>query len=145
MEVSTGYPTVYERLQERMARLAEVAESPMAGFQQLHEAATADGALSRKTKELSPWRSGSACAATGASPTTSMIRLKRERAGRKWRTRSASIMMGGGPSVVYGAEAMAALDQLRKGAEPPGRSSAKRIAEGRIAVASRATRSSGSG
>jgi Carboxymuconolactone decarboxylase family len=52
MEVSSDYPTVYKRLQERIARLAEAAESPMAGFQQVHEAATADGALSRKTKEL---------------------------------------------------------------------------------------------
>jgi AhpD family alkylhydroperoxidase len=52
MDVATGHPTVYERLSERMGRLGEATGPTMAAPQQLHEAATGGGALSRKTKEL---------------------------------------------------------------------------------------------
>jgi AhpD family alkylhydroperoxidase len=113
VEVATGYPTVYERLQERMARLTEAAESPMAGFQQLHESATADGVLSRKTKELIALAIGisvrcDGCIAYHVHDSLAAGATREEVA----EAVGVAIMMGGGPSVVYGAEAMAALDQF---------------------------------
>lgn len=115
MEVSTGYPTVYERLQERMAQLGEAAESPMAGFQQLHEAATADGALSRKTKELIALAIGinvrcDGCIAYHVHDSLEAGASREEVA----EAVGVAIMMGGGPSVVYGAEAWAALEQFEE-------------------------------
>jgi AhpD family alkylhydroperoxidase len=121
MEVSTGYPTVYERLQERMAQLGEAAESPMAGFQQLHDAATADGALSRKTKELIALAIGisvrcDGCIAYHVHDSLEAGASREEVA----EAVGVAIMMGGGPSVVYGAEAIAAVDQFGEEANPPG-------------------------
>jgi AhpD family alkylhydroperoxidase len=117
MEVATGYPTVYDRLRERMARLGEAAESPMAGFQQLHQAATADGVLSRKTKELIALAIGisvrcDGCIAYHVHDALEAGASREEIA----ETVGVAIMMGGGPSVVYGAEAIEALDQFLKAA-----------------------------
>jgi AhpD family alkylhydroperoxidase len=117
MEVQTGYPTVYDHLRERMARLGAAAESPMAGFQQLHQAATADGVLSRKTKELIALAIGisvrcDGCIAYHVHDALEAGASREEIA----ETVGVAIMMGGGPSVVYGAEAIEAVDQFLKAA-----------------------------
>ena len=91
MEVSTGYPTVYERLQERMTRLAEAAESPMAGFRQLHEAATADGTLEPQDQGADRPGDGVSVRSDGCiAYHVHDYAEAGERAGRKWRRRSAS-------------------------------------------------------
>jgi AhpD family alkylhydroperoxidase len=113
MEVATGYPVVHERLSERMERLAEAAGPTMAAFQQLHEAATTDGMLSRKTKELIALAIGisvrcDGCIAYHVHDSLDAGATRDEVA----EAIAVAVMMGGGPSVVYGSEALTALDQF---------------------------------
>lgn len=119
MEVATGYPTVYERLSERLEKLGEATGPTMAAFQQLHEAATADAALSQKTKELIALAIGISVRCDGCI--AYHVHDALEAGANRDEVAEAigvAMMMGGGPSVVYGAEALTALDQF--GAESGG-------------------------
>jgi AhpD family alkylhydroperoxidase len=46
------YPAYYEQMRTLMGNLSNVAPGPMGGFQQLHQQAVVEGALSTKVKEL---------------------------------------------------------------------------------------------
>ncbi|MGV9743459.1 carboxymuconolactone decarboxylase family protein [Rhodococcus zopfii] len=111
--MTNDYPEIYERLRALMGRLGREAPAVMGGFGSLHTASTADGALPRKTKELMALAIGIAvhcdgCIAyhvhdalkAGASPAEIV------------ETIGVAVMMGGGPSVVYGCEALDAVDQF---------------------------------
>jgi AhpD family alkylhydroperoxidase len=89
----------------------------MGGFGQLHQKATADGALDKKTKELMALAIGIAVHCDGCVAYHVHDALK---AGA---TRpeileaiGVAIMMGGGPAWIYGCEALEALDQFEAGA-----------------------------
>ena len=85
----------------------------MEAFTHLHKAATADGAVSRKTKEL---------IALGVAMTVNCdgcIAYHVKDALEAGATRDeivetigVVVMMGGGPAVVYGCQALEALDQF---------------------------------
>ena len=85
----------------------------MAGLGALHKAATADGALSRKVKELLTLGTSIAARCDGC------IAYHTQGALKAGATRpeildviGVAIFMGGGPSTIYGCEALAALDQF---------------------------------
>jgi AhpD family alkylhydroperoxidase len=93
--------------------MGEELSSPMSGFAKLHKSATADGALSAKEKELIAlgiaitvrcddciaYHVHDTLAAGATAPeVTDAIGV--------------AVMMGGGPSVVYGSEALEALRQF---------------------------------
>jgi AhpD family alkylhydroperoxidase len=113
MTMATDYPTLRAELQKLAAKLAQELPGPMAGFGALHKAATADGALSRKVKELITLGISIAARCDGC------IAYHTQGALKAGATRpeildviGVAIFMGGGPSMIYGCEALAALDQF---------------------------------
>jgi hypothetical protein len=77
-------PEFYTEIFEQMSRLGRDIPQVLGAFSQLHRVSAADGALSAKDKEL---------IALGIAI-------------------GVAIMMGGGPAVVYGCEAMTTMEQF---------------------------------
>jgi AhpD family alkylhydroperoxidase len=113
--MNVDYPDTYRHYAEQMQELGKRLQGPMSGFGQLHSASVADGALSSKVKELIALAIGitvrcNGCiafhvhAALGAGATADEV----------LETIGVAVMMGGGPSVIYGIAAMEALDQFEK-------------------------------
>jgi AhpD family alkylhydroperoxidase len=114
------YPERYERLQRLFGRLGRAIPEEMAGFAKLHRSAVADGALPAKMRELIALglAIGSHCEgciayhvhdalAAGATEDEVLDAI------------GVAVMMGGGPGAVYGAEALAALEQFQAAGAPP--------------------------
>jgi AhpD family alkylhydroperoxidase len=85
----------------------------MKGFSAMAKAATADGALSEKTKELVALALGIAARCDGclAFYAKALARLDASRE-EVMETIGMSVYMGGGPSLMYGALALEAFDQF---------------------------------
>jgi len=111
--MAKDYPSLYSDLVGLMRRLAGEAPGIMAGFNKLHSTSTAEGALSTTVKELMALAIGINVRCDGclAYHVHDAIRAGASRA-EVIETIGVAIMMGGGPSVVYGCEALAALDQF---------------------------------
>ena len=110
---STDHPAILKRLTERMGALAGDSPGTMGAFMALHEAAIADGALSRSTKELIALAIGitvrcDGCIAYHVHDALAAGATREEVV----ETIGVAVMMGGGPSVVYGAEAHEALREF---------------------------------
>ncbi len=107
------YPETYDRLRGLMGKLGKELEGTMAGFGQLHKQALADGALSAKIKELITLAISITARCEGC------IAVHVRAALRAGATRQeiaeaigVAIYMGGGPAMVYGCDALDALDQF---------------------------------
>ena len=107
------YPAYYEQLTGLMGALGKEIPGPMAGFAKLHEQSMADGALSAKTKELIALAIAITVRCDGC------IAYHVHDALHSGATRpeiveaiGVAVMMGGGPSTIYGAEALMALEQF---------------------------------
>lgn len=110
-----NYPGHYKELCEWMEKLGAVIPGPMQGFGALHEAAIKTGALDSKTKELIALGIAitvrcDGCISFHVHDALGAGAKKNEIA----ETVGVAVMMGGGPSVVYGIEAMQALEQFEK-------------------------------
>lgn len=108
-----NYPAVYEHLNELMGQMGEGLPDVMAGFGALHEKAVEPGALDTRTKELIALGIAIAVRCDGCIAYHVHDAMK-SGAGRRevMETIGVAILMGGGPAVVYGAEAMEALGQF---------------------------------
>ena len=111
--MTKNYPQHYEKLVEMMGRLGAEAPEVMGGFSELHTAAGADGALPVRIKELI------ALAIAVVVRCDGCIAYHVHDALEAGATRAEildaigmAILMGGGPAVVYGVEALEALDQF---------------------------------
>ena len=109
----TNYPEQYEHLQKLVAKLMMEAPGTLGGFRHLHKESQAEGALPTKTKELM------ALAISIAGHCDSCIAYHvhdalKAGANRKeiLETIGVAIMMGGGPALMYGCDALEALDQF---------------------------------
>ncbi len=107
------YSSIYSHLNELMGRLGEAAPETMAGFGQLHGASVKEGALDTKSKELIALAIGIAVHCDGC------IAFHVHDALDAGATRDeivevigVAVMMGGGPSVVYGCQALEAVDEF---------------------------------
>ena len=111
--MSKDYPDMYEHLRELMGRLGAEAPGVMRGFGGLHAASTADGTLPTKMKELIALAIGISVHCDGciAYHVHDALRAGASRA-EVIETIGVAIMMGGGPSVVYGCEALEAVGQF---------------------------------
>ena len=111
--MSKDYADIYSNLQGLMGRLQGDAPGVMEGFGKLHEASTADGALDTKTKELIALGIGITVRCDGciAYHVHDALHAGASR-DEIVETIGVAVMMGGGPSVVYGCEALEAMDQL---------------------------------
>jgi AhpD family alkylhydroperoxidase len=107
------FPQCYEKTVQMMGKLQENLPRSMAGFGQLHKAATADGALSHKVKELIALAIGITVRCDGCIAFHVHDALESGASRDEiLETIGIAVLMGGGPSVVYGAEAMEAMEQL---------------------------------
>ena len=103
----------FNELSGQIEALGNAAPGTMAGFGAMHEASAGEGALDRKTKELIALAIGIAvhcdgCIAYHAHDAIEAGASREEIT----ETIGVAVMMGGGPSVVYGAEALEAADQF---------------------------------
>lgn len=111
--MSKNYPEIYGHLNELMGRLGAEAPEVMGGFAAIHSASSADGALPKKTKELIALAIGIAVHCDGciAYHVHDALQAGASRA-EVMDTVGVAVMMGGGPSVVYGCEALEAVEQF---------------------------------
>lgn len=110
------YPKLRTELQQLAVKLSKEIPGPMSGFSSLHKAALADGALSRKSKELIAL--GIAVAARCDGCITFHVHDSIKAGASRQEMVEAigvAILMGGGPAMVYGCEALAALEQFESG------------------------------
>lgn len=114
-----NYLEYYRHLRELVGRLSAQLPGPMTGFAALHTAAVADGALNTKTKELIALGIAISVRCDGCISyhVHDAIMAGATRA-EVVETIGISVLMGGGPAMVYGAEALDALDQFENEPKP---------------------------
>ena len=112
--MEANYPANYKRLQGLIADLSGSLPRTMRAFTGLHKQATSEGALDRKTKELIAL--GMALSINCGGCVAYHVKQALESGASREEILEAvgvAVMMGGGPAVVYGCEALAALDQFQ--------------------------------
>lgn len=109
----TDWDAFIAQTDERMGQVRKGAPDVAAAFGALAKSATAPGALDTKTKELIALAIGITARCDGC------LAYHARAAARHGATRDevlevigVSVYMGGGPSMIYGAEALAAFDGL---------------------------------
>jgi AhpD family alkylhydroperoxidase len=109
----SDYDRIADEVNDSSAELTRSHPNAMKGFKALGAAAYADGALSRKTKELIALvlSVASRCDGCVAYHARRVSELGVERA-EVVEAIGVAIQMGGGPSMVYGGEALRAFDSF---------------------------------
>jgi AhpD family alkylhydroperoxidase len=112
-----NYPQHYEQLVGLISKLGLAIPVQMTGFGQLHRSAIKDGALSGKSKELIALGIAIAvhcdgCIAYHVHDALKAGATKAEIA----EAIGVAVLMGGGPAVVYGCEALEAVEQFEAAA-----------------------------
>lgn len=121
--MTTDYIELHQNLERGLGQLGGEIPGPMSGFARLHKKAVADGALSRKVKEMMALAIGIAvgcegCIAYHAHDAIAAGATRPE----LLETIGVGLMMGGGPGSIYAAHALEALEQfLPKEGEIEGR------------------------
>jgi len=108
-----AYPKLARDISARLAVLRDNLPSTLQGFRTLSESALGEGALSARTKELMALALGIAahcdgCIAFHVKALASMGATLSEIE----ETVAVALYMGGGPSLMYGANALVAYDQF---------------------------------
>ena len=110
--MNKNYPEQNEKLRNQMGELGKEIPQTMSKFVMLHKAASSDGALSTKIKELIALAIGITVRCNGCIAFHIHDALKAGATREEIiETVGVAIMMGGGPSVVYGTEVLEALEQ----------------------------------
>jgi AhpD family alkylhydroperoxidase len=111
--MTKAYRQITRSVSASLAKLRAGTPDVMKGFNALAEAATRDGALTRKTKELIALALGVAghCDACLGFHLQSLIKLGVTRAEVE-EALGVAVYMGGGPSLMYAADALAAFEEL---------------------------------
>lgn len=117
MALMKDYPAYHKHLQELMGKLGQEHPEVMKSFGSLHATASAEGELDGATKELIALGIAIAVHCDGC------ISFHVHDALQAGATRAAivetigvAILMGGGPSVMYGVEALEAVEQFEAAA-----------------------------
>jgi AhpD family alkylhydroperoxidase len=113
--MAQSYLELNEQVHKQMQRLAKESPDVMESFMNLHKTSGKDGALSSKTKELIALGIGISqrCDGCIAFHVHDAIEAGAERE-EIVETIGVSILMGGGPSVVYGCKALQALNEMEE-------------------------------
>ncbi len=107
------YSKNYNDLTKLMKEMGTKIPSTMKAFNALHKASTEDGVLTTKTKELIALGIAITVRCDGCIAFHVKDALSSGASSEEvMETIGVAIMMGGGPSVVYGCEAMEALSQF---------------------------------
>ena len=109
----TDWSGFVDQTNERMARLRKGIPGVAKGFAEVARSAISDGALDPKTKELIALAIGitarcDGCLAFHAKAAAKYGATREE----VMETIAVAVYMGGGPSMIYGAEALSAFDAL---------------------------------
>lgn len=107
------YPEYFEHLRGRSAKLRHELPGVMGGFAEMYRQAMAEGALTTKSKELIALGIAIAVHCDGCIA-AHVSDAHRAGASREEvvETIGVAVLMGGGPSAMYGAEALEALEQF---------------------------------
>ena len=111
--METRYPEYYNHLKGAVNKLGTEIPGPMSGFAQMHKKALVDGALSTKVKELISLAIAitvrcNGCIAYHVHDALEAGATKEE----ILEVIGVAVVMGGGPSIIYGSEAFEALEQF---------------------------------
>lgn len=113
MSATTSYRELTQGVSKNLATLRADVPDVMKAFNDLARAATKDGALDKKTKELIALALGVAvrCDACIGFHTQALVKLGATKAEVE-ETLGMAVYMGGGPSLMYSANAIAAFDEF---------------------------------
>ncbi len=107
------YPEYYEHLNKLIGKLGGEIPGPMGGFGHLSKTATSDGALSAKVKELIALGIAITVRCDGCIAFHVHDAIKAGASREEiTETIGVAVLMGGGPSVMYGSEALEAFEQF---------------------------------
>lgn len=111
--MSKSYPEITQRISAHIKTLRKDIPDTMSGFSAMAQAAGKDGALDKKTKELIALAIGIATRCDGCIGfhMEALVRLGATKAEIE-ECLGMAIYMGGGPSLMYAADAMAAFEQF---------------------------------
>ncbi len=107
------YQAITTDVSDYLAEMRKLAPGVLAGFGDMAKAATVSGALDEKTKELIALAIGVAdrCDGCIGFHARALVRLGATRA-ELAETLGVAVYMGGGPSLMYAADALRAFDQF---------------------------------
>ena len=110
-----NYIEITRRISTELKKLRKEIPETMQGFSALAKAATSDGALDKKTKELIALALGVAAHCDGCIGfhAQALVKLRATRQEIE-ETLGMAVYMGGGPSLMYAADAIAAFEQFEK-------------------------------
>jgi AhpD family alkylhydroperoxidase len=112
--MNKDYPEYHRHLGRLIKELRDEVPAAMRGFSEMHSGALADGALSTQTKELMALAISIAVRCDGCIAYHVHDALKAGATGEEiTETIGVAILMGGGPALIYGAEALEALQQFQ--------------------------------
>ncbi len=111
--MTTSFKELISDISPVLAKLRKEIPDVMNGFNAVSQAATKEGALSKKTKELIALALGIAAHCDGCIGfhTQTLVKLGVTRE-ELLETLSMAIYMGGGPSLMYAAEALKAFEEI---------------------------------
>jgi AhpD family alkylhydroperoxidase len=111
--MAKNYPDIIKTISANSLKLRKGIPDTMAGFGALAKNATADGALSKKTKEMIALAIGIATRCDGCIGyhAEALVRLGCSRDEYN-EVLGMAVYMGGGPSLMYAADAIAAYEQF---------------------------------
>lgn len=111
--VQEGYPEHYKQVLDMMGDFGGENGKVMGGFAQLHKSAVADGVLSSKTKELIALSIGICIRCDGCIAFHVHDAIKAGATHEEIvEAIGVAVLMGGGPAMVYGSQALLALKQF---------------------------------
>lgn len=110
-----NYPEITKRISTSMKVLRKDISDTMQGFSAMAQAATKDGALDKKTKEMIALAIGVSTRCDGCIGfhTEALVKLGATREEFE-EVLGMAIYMGGGPSLMYAADAMLAYEQFKE-------------------------------
>lgn len=113
--MSKSYPDITKRISAHMKALRKDIPDTMQGFSALAQAATKEGALDKKTKELIALAIGvsSRCDGCIGFHAEALVKLGATREEVE-EMLGMAVYMGGGPSLMYAAEALMAYEQFQE-------------------------------
>jgi len=113
--MSDKFAHITKDISTHIAKLRQEMPEVMAGFSSMAQAATKDGALDKKTKELIAMALAVAkqCPGCIGFHSQALIKLQASRA-ELIETLGMAVYMGGGPSLMYAAEALEAFEEFSK-------------------------------
>lgn len=106
---------ITKNINTQLAKMRKEMPEVMAGFSALSQAATKEGALSKKTKELIAMALAVAnhCPGCIGFHSQALVKLNTSRE-ELLETLSMAVYMGGGPSLMYAAEALEAFEEFNQ-------------------------------